>query len=70
MCNHVLVHVAEWAHRSGRRAGFIHVPWATGQAPNGEPELPLEQLARAFEIAIRTTLATERDIDAVGGTLH
>ncbi|MGN6206812.1 pyroglutamyl-peptidase I [Humibacter sp.] len=70
VCNHVLVHVAEWAHRSGRRAGFIHVPWATGQAPNGEPELPLEQLARAFEIAIRTTLATERDIDAVGGTLH
>lgn len=70
VCNHVLVHAAEWAQRSGRRAGFIHVPWASGQAPNGEPELPLEQLAQAFEIAIRTTLNTERDIDAAGGTLH
>lgn len=70
VCNHVLVHAADWAHRCGRRAGFIHVPWATGQAPRGEPELPLEQLARAFEIAIRTTLETERDIVVVGGTLH
>ncbi|GAB3806054.1 pyroglutamyl-peptidase I [Humibacter antri] len=70
VCNHVLVHAAEWARRSARRAGFIHVPWATGQAPNSEPELSLEQLAQAFEIAIRTTIDTERDIDAVGGALH
>lgn len=69
VCNHVLVHAAEWAERSGRRAGFIHVPWATGQSPHGEPELALDQLAQAFEIAIRTTLRFDQDISAIGGTL-
>ncbi|NNC13244.1 pyroglutamyl-peptidase I [Planctomonas sp. JC2975] len=70
VCNHVLVHAASWAQGSDRRAGFIHVPWAVGQATNGEPELPLDDLARAIEIAVRTTLSTRADIDTAGGTLH
>lgn len=56
VCNQTLVRAAGWAERHGRRAGFIHVPWATGQAPGGEPELPLGDIARAIEIAIRTSL--------------
>jgi len=56
VCNQTLVRTAAWAERHRRRAGFIHVPWATGQAPGGEPELPLEEIARAVEIAIRTSL--------------
>lgn len=70
VCNHVLVHAATWAQAAGARAGFIHVPWATGQAPNGEPELPLDDLVRAIEIAVRTSLDTTVDIAPVGGTLH
>jgi pyroglutamyl-peptidase len=70
VCNHVLMHAAAWADGIGKRAGFIHVPWALGQAPNGEPELPLEHLVRAVESAVRTTLDTEVDIEAAGGTLH
>lgn len=70
VCNHVLMHAAAWAADAGARAGFIHVPWASGQAPNGEPELPLDDLARAIEIAVRTSLDTPHDISAVGGALH
>ncbi|MHA7987083.1 pyroglutamyl-peptidase I [Rathayibacter sp. CAU 1779] len=70
VCNHVLMHAAAWARNASRKAGFIHVPWALGQAPNGEPELPLDDLAHAIEIAVRTTLDTGVDIDTVGGTLH
>jgi len=53
VCNHVFANAVDAA----RRAGFIHVPWGAGQAPHGEPELPLADLARAFVIAARTALA-------------
>ena len=69
VCNHVLVHAAVWAHAHGRRAGFIHVPWAAGQAPRDEPELPLETIVRALEVAVRTSLDVPDDIAIPGGTL-
>jgi hypothetical protein len=64
VCNHVLVHAGAWADAHGRRAGFIHVPWAAGQAPGGEPELPLERIVRALEVAIRTSLPLVPDLMA------
>lgn len=67
VCNHVFY---VGASLPGPRAGFIHVPWATGHAPGGEPELPLADIARALEIAIRTTLDTPVDVSDAGGTLH
>lgn len=70
VCNHVFFHAAVWADDRGHRAGFIHVPWGAGQAPNGEPELPVSEIARALLIAIRTTLDIEDDVFAVGGSLH
>ncbi len=70
VCNHVFFRAAVWAEDAGRRAGFVHVPWGTGQAPAGEPELPVSDIARALLIAIRTTLDTESDVQAVGGSLH
>lgn len=69
VCNHVLVHAGAWADAHGRRAGFIHVPWAAGQAPGGEPELPLETIVRALEVAIRTSLDVSVDIAVPGGTI-
>jgi pyroglutamyl-peptidase len=69
VCNHVLVQATAWAEAHDRRAGFIHVPWATGQAPGREPELPLEIIVRALEVAIRTSLDVSDDIAVPGGTI-
>lgn len=69
VCNHVFYRAASWAAAGGRRAGFVHVPWGTGQAPAGEPELPVSEIARALLIAVRTTLDTPEDIATVGGSL-
>lgn len=69
VCNHVLVHAGAWADAHGRRAGFIHVPWAAGQAPRDEPELPLETIVQALEVAIRTSLNVTDDIVVPGGTI-
>ncbi|MFV0634122.1 pyroglutamyl-peptidase I [Demequina sp.] len=71
VCNHVFFHALEAADAS-TRAGFIHVPWASGQAPAGQPDLPLSDIVTALEIAIRTTLDAVPGADAptVGGTLH
>ncbi|GAA3631167.1 pyroglutamyl-peptidase I [Microbacterium awajiense] len=71
VCNHVsFVALDEAARRPGLRAGFIHVPWATGQAPADEPELPLADIATALTIAVRTSLATPTDAATPAGTLH
>ena len=71
VCNHAFFVAAETAAgRPGMRAGFIHVPWASGQGSNGEPELALTDIARALSIAVRTTLDTETDLTESGGSLH
>ncbi len=56
VCNHIFYHAVHAAAGTARRAGFIHVPWASGQAPAGEPEMALDDIAQALEIAVRTTL--------------
>ena len=70
VCNHVFYRAAAWAAASGARAGFLHVPWASGQAPNGEPEMPLEEIARALGLAVRSALDTAVDDAVPGGALH
>lgn len=70
VCNHVFYRAVAWAAAHGRRAGFVHVPWGRGQAPAGEPELPVAEIARALLIAVRTTLDTVGDAATVGGSLH
>lgn len=70
VCNHLLYRAAAWADATRRRAGFIHVPWAQEQAPGGEPELALDEIAHALEIAVRTTLDTDADDPVPGGALH
>jgi pyroglutamyl-peptidase len=69
VCNHVFAHALD-AVRPGARAGFIHVPWGRGQAPAGQPELDVADMARAFLIAAGTALEVEHDLVAPGGTLH
>jgi pyroglutamyl-peptidase len=66
VCNHVFAHAVDAAPR----AGFLHVPWGTGQAPHGEPELPVSDMARAFVVAARTALDVHEDAATPGGALH
>jgi pyroglutamyl-peptidase len=71
VCNDVMyVALDEASRRDGMRAGFIHVPWATGQSSHGEPELPIHDIATAIEVAVRIALDATHDIATPGGTLH
>lgn len=71
VCNHAMFVALDEATRlPGVRAGFIHVPWATGQAPEGEPALPLRDIAHALLIAVRASLDRYRDAPTPAGTLH
>ncbi len=53
VCNDVLYTVLHHYHGTAVQAGFIHVPFLPEQAPEGVPSLPLEEIARGLEIAIR-----------------
>ena len=70
VCNHVMfAALDEASRRDGLRAGFVHVPWAAETAPAGVPTLPLGDIVRAVEIAVRTTLEVRADPPLTGGTL-
>lgn len=69
VCNHVFF-TALAAAPPGTRAGFIHVPWAIGQAPPGQPALPLRDIAHSVRIALDVTLAGTGDMSDPGGSLH
>ncbi|MFF2488500.1 pyroglutamyl-peptidase I [Microbacterium sp. NPDC058062] len=70
VCNHVFFTALE-AAASGTRAGFVHVPWPAEHAPTTESAaLPLSDIARALEIAVRTSLEVTADTAVPGGTLH
>ncbi|MFB7893355.1 pyroglutamyl-peptidase I [Microbacterium sp. NPDC056044] len=70
VCNHVFFTALE-AAASATRAGFVHVPWSAEHAPSVDAAtLPLADIARALEIAVRTSLDVTADTAAPGGTLH
>ncbi len=69
VCNHVM-YTALDAVAPGVRAGFIHVPYASEDAPAGAPALPLAQIGRALEIVVRTCLAVADDLSTPAGALH
>jgi pyroglutamyl-peptidase len=69
VCNHVFMHLTAWAGARAARAGFIHLPWAIGQASAGEPELPIEQLVEALRIAVRVSLDTPSDLSVPSGPI-
>jgi pyroglutamyl-peptidase len=71
VCNHVFYGLMRTLARTRKiRGGFIHVPYLPEQArraADGSPSLPLDELVRGLEIAIRTSLTTQHDLRAVGG---
>lgn len=70
VCNHVFFTALE-AAASGTRAGFLHVPWSAEHAPSTDAAtLPLADIARALEIAVRTSIDVPVDAAASAGALH
>jgi pyroglutamyl-peptidase len=70
VCNHVFFTALE-AVAAPVRAGFIHVPWSAEHAPTVDAAtLPLLDIVRAVEIAVRTSIDVEADARVVGGTIH
>lgn len=69
VCNHAMFTVLDCGDPASRRAGFIHVPYATGSAPEGKPSLPLADITQALRIAIRTSLDTEIDVSYAAGSI-
>jgi pyroglutamyl-peptidase len=75
VCNHVFFTALD-AAPPATRAGFVHVPWSTEHAPDDTPggadlpTLPIDDIARALEIAVRTSLDVVTDSTEPGGTLH
>ena len=70
VCNHVFFTALECA-ASRTRAGFVHVPWSSEHAPAPDASsLPLADIARAIEIAVRTSIEVDADAHVPGGALH
>jgi pyroglutamyl-peptidase len=69
VCNQVfyaLMHALR--RRRNTRAGFVHVPWSPGQAAaHRQPGMPLDQVTRALEIIVRTSLTISRDARIAAG---
>ncbi len=72
LCNDVFYVLMDEIARSypGTRGGFVHVPLATGDAPDDQPSLPIETIADALEIIIETSLTTVGDLALVGEAEH
>ena len=68
VCNHVFYGLMQVvARRRGLRAGFVHVPYAPGQASRKIPNLPTATTRKALEVVIATSIATRRDAHISGG---
>lgn len=71
VCNHVfygLMH--ELATQPGlrkTRGGFVHVPWLPQQ---GQPSMPLNDIAEGLKVAIACALETRADIRQQAGALN
>jgi pyroglutamyl-peptidase len=74
VCNHTFYGLMRaLAPRQSVRGGFIHVPFLPVQAKRHGPmvpSMPLEQITRGLELAIRTSLITPEDLNLPGGALH
>lgn len=69
VCNHVFFTALHESATRGTRAGFVHVPWAAEHRSTDASSLPLADIARALEIAVRTGASVTRDLAVSAGTL-
>ena len=52
VCNDVLYTLLHRCHGTTVRAGFIHVPFLPGQAGEGVPSMPLEDIVRGLTLCV------------------
>ncbi|MDD7961773.1 pyroglutamyl-peptidase I [Microbacterium thalli] len=69
VCNHAMFTALDSTDRESQRAGFIHVPYASENAPEGQPSLPLAAITQGLAIAIRTALDVDTDATYAAGTI-
>jgi pyroglutamyl-peptidase len=69
VCNHVFYGLmSRLAQEPSTRGGFVHVPRVPEQAGSvGSVSMPLEEIIRALEIVIETSLTTQEDLQVAGG---
>jgi len=71
VCNHVfygLMHLLATGRGLRRvRGGFVHVPWLPQQ---GTPSMPLDDIVRGLQVALRCALTTSSDVAVGAGALH
>jgi pyroglutamyl-peptidase len=73
VCNHVaygLAHLLATEH-PGVRGGFVHVPWAPAQVPDGTaPSLPAETVATGLRALLLAAASTRSDLRVTEGATH
>lgn len=73
-CNRVMYGLLHRLHTQGNRVrgGFVHIPYMPEQAAQhpGAPSMSRDNVMQALEIAIRVSLATEKDLKVAGGATH
>ncbi len=74
VCNHLFYGLMYMLQKEFKdtRGGFIHVPYSSAQAVSKKdtPHMKLEEISRALEIAILTTINNKLDIDMAIGDTH
>jgi len=73
VCNHLMYGVLHTLAKRfpSVRGGFMHVPFAHGQAlERSVPSMSCQDIARGIEAAIRAIAENAKDIASVGGAMH
>ncbi|TWI54813.1 pyroglutamyl-peptidase [Pseudomonas duriflava] len=72
VCNHVFYGLMHRLAGTNVRAGFIHIPYLPEQAARhpGQPSLALDTVVAGLELALRTAIATGKDLRETGGQLN
>ena len=72
VCNHLMYGVLYALDKKykGAKGGFIHVPYITEQTVDkpDKPSMPLADIIRGLEAAIKAIICNENDIKTVGGS--
>ncbi len=72
VCNDLMYHLLYLLKKDypKTRGGFIHVPYATIQNHPMSPSMPLCEISRGLELAIKACIDYERDITMESGATH
>ena len=75
VCNSIMYHVLYLLEKrfKGKRGGFIHVPYESGQVVDkniGMPFMSLDMIAQGLQYAIEAAIENETDVKTIMGETH